>query len=275
MPVGARWSRSRARAATSTSPPAMPARIAILGILRQRFDPRLGRAGAERPGLANLFEALVALDGISEENPDPRRDHRRGARQQLPDLPDGARAVLRPARQLRRRRVADLRRAGRRLHRRRHRAAHPALLAASRFRARFEDKGRIRPMMAAIPTSVITRARCRPFPEPSASSSRAEGRSWSARSGERAPHDDPGSELFRRSPRRTAGCLYSARCPGWHPSQPGSTYAHPRNAFWRIMGQLFGAGPSLPYEERTACLPPAGVALWDVLQTCVRPGQPG
>jgi len=49
-------------------------------------------------------------------------------------------------------------------------------------------------------------------------------------------------------------------------------YAHPRNAFWHIMGQLFGAKPSLPYEERTTRLQSAGVALWDVLHTCVRPG---
>jgi double-stranded uracil-DNA glycosylase len=49
-------------------------------------------------------------------------------------------------------------------------------------------------------------------------------------------------------------------------------YAHPRNAFWRIMGELFGAEPALPYEERVLCLQLAGVALWDSLQACVRPG---
>ena len=49
-------------------------------------------------------------------------------------------------------------------------------------------------------------------------------------------------------------------------------YAHPRNAFWRIMGELFGAGPSLSYQERVAILQSVGVAVWDSLQTCVRPG---
>src|SRR5262249_39247907 len=48
-------------------------------------------------------------------------------------------------------------------------------------------------------------------------------------------------------------------------------YAHPRNAFWRIMGELFGAEPALPYEERVLRLQSAGVALWDTLQACVRP----
>jgi hypoxanthine-DNA glycosylase len=49
-------------------------------------------------------------------------------------------------------------------------------------------------------------------------------------------------------------------------------YAHPRNAFWRIMGDLFGAGPSLPYDERMAVILSAGVALWDSVEACVRPG---
>ena len=49
-------------------------------------------------------------------------------------------------------------------------------------------------------------------------------------------------------------------------------YAHPRNAFWRIMGDLFGAGPSLPYEQRVAHVLSAGIALWDSVQACVRPG---
>jgi double-stranded uracil-DNA glycosylase len=49
-------------------------------------------------------------------------------------------------------------------------------------------------------------------------------------------------------------------------------YAHPRNAFWRIMGELFGAGPSLPYDERVAVILSAGVALWDSVEACVRPG---
>ena len=49
-------------------------------------------------------------------------------------------------------------------------------------------------------------------------------------------------------------------------------YGHPRNAFWPIMGELFGAGPELPYQERTKLLTARGIGVWDVIQSCVRPG---
>src|SRR5262249_18276112 len=38
--------------------------------------------------------------------------------------------------------------------------------------------------------------------------------------------------------------------PGEASLKAGQYYAHPRNAFWHIMGELFGAGPSLHYQER-------------------------
>ena len=47
-------------------------------------------------------------------------------------------------------------------------------------------------------------------------------------------------------------------------------YAHPRNAFWPIMGELFGASPDLPYARRVRVLEHAGVAVWDVLASCTR-----
>lgn len=47
-------------------------------------------------------------------------------------------------------------------------------------------------------------------------------------------------------------------------------YAHPRNLFWPIMGELLGANPELPYEDRLGVLRNSGIALWDVLQECFR-----
>lgn len=49
-------------------------------------------------------------------------------------------------------------------------------------------------------------------------------------------------------------------------------YGKPQNAFWRIMGELYGAGPELDYARRAARLTAAGVAVWDVVARCRRPG---
>ncbi|MFV1922944.1 MAG: DNA-deoxyinosine glycosylase [Methylotenera sp.] len=49
-------------------------------------------------------------------------------------------------------------------------------------------------------------------------------------------------------------------------------YAHPRNAFWPIMGAIYAFDATLSYELRQKALRSAGVAVWDVLQTCVRTG---
>ncbi len=60
--------------------------------------------------------------------------------------------------------------------------------------------------------------------------------------------------------------------PGVRSLCAGEYYAHPRNGFWPIMGQLLGFDPAIPYTRRLALLTDAGVALWDVLQSCDRPG---
>ena len=52
----------------------------------------------------------------------------------------------------------------------------------------------------------------------------------------------------------------------------GRYYAHPRNAFWPVMGALVGAGPELAYEARVDRLIARRIAVWDVLKTCVRGG---
>ena len=52
----------------------------------------------------------------------------------------------------------------------------------------------------------------------------------------------------------------------------GQYYGLPRNAFWRIMGELFDAGPDLKYQERLRIVKSQGIAIWDVLAECVREG---
>jgi hypoxanthine-DNA glycosylase len=49
-------------------------------------------------------------------------------------------------------------------------------------------------------------------------------------------------------------------------------YGNPRNAFWRITGELFGFAADDPYDDRTAALIANGVAVWDVLKSCRRAG---
>ena len=49
-------------------------------------------------------------------------------------------------------------------------------------------------------------------------------------------------------------------------------YAHPRNAFWPVMEKLFAIPRQDEYASRTRLLSQKGVALWDVLHSCVRPG---
>ena len=49
-------------------------------------------------------------------------------------------------------------------------------------------------------------------------------------------------------------------------------YGHPRNAFWWIMGQLFGFDYMSDYGVRKSQLIKHKIALWDVLKHCERKG---
>ena len=67
-----------------------------------------------------------------------------------------------------------------------------------------------------------------------------------------------------------ASILILGSMPGKESLRAGQYYAHRRNAFWDIMGELVGASPALPYATRTQKLNSAGIALWDVLASCTR-----
>ena len=69
-----------------------------------------------------------------------------------------------------------------------------------------------------------------------------------------------------------ARVLILGTMPGAASLRERQYYAHPQNQFWRIVGALLGFDPASPYEARLAALRAADIAVWDVLQTCIRPG---
>lgn len=69
-----------------------------------------------------------------------------------------------------------------------------------------------------------------------------------------------------------AHTLVLGSMPGTASLQAQQYYAHPRNAFWPIMAGIAGFDADAPYAQRVEALTAAGFAVWDVLQSCVRPG---
>lgn len=69
-----------------------------------------------------------------------------------------------------------------------------------------------------------------------------------------------------------ARSLILGSMPGGASLAAGRYYAHPQNLFWRILLDLLGAKPDLSYAARIRLLKANGIALWDVLESCVREG---
>lgn len=71
---------------------------------------------------------------------------------------------------------------------------------------------------------------------------------------------------------KSARILILGSMPGAASLKANQYYAHPRNAFWRIMASLYNINADSIYESRVESLKEFRVALWDVLHTCERPG---
>lgn len=67
-----------------------------------------------------------------------------------------------------------------------------------------------------------------------------------------------------------AHTLILGTLPSRRSLEVGEYYGHPRNAFWPIMGELYGARGS--YASRCRTLVAKRIAVWDVLKSCVRRG---
>ena len=61
--------------------------------------------------------------------------------------------------------------------------------------------------------------------------------------------------------------------PGVASLRAGQYYAHPRNLFWPLVGELLGEPlMALPYDERLARVRARGLGIWDVYAACERAG---
>ena len=61
--------------------------------------------------------------------------------------------------------------------------------------------------------------------------------------------------------------------PGVASLNAGQYYAHPRNAFWKIIAELFEAPyPFDSYEDKLSLLLKNHIGLWDVFASCDRDG---
>ncbi len=69
-----------------------------------------------------------------------------------------------------------------------------------------------------------------------------------------------------------ARLLILGSMPGIQSLRQQQYYAHPRNAFWPIMLNLLEQPTTLDYAAKSRCLIEHHIALWDVLQSCIRPG---
>jgi len=71
---------------------------------------------------------------------------------------------------------------------------------------------------------------------------------------------------------QSAKILILGSMPGEASLQQQQYYAHPRNAFWFIMQNVFDIPENTTYEEKCDALKQNQIAVWDVMQACERQG---
>jgi len=79
-------------------------------------------------------------------------------------------------------------------------------------------------------------------------------------------------QCFPPIAKRDAEILILGSLPGRKSLEMQQYYAHPQNAFWRLIAKIFDAPWPLPYTRRVRILTAHRIALWDVLAAAERPG---
>ena len=77
---------------------------------------------------------------------------------------------------------------------------------------------------------------------------------------------------FNNIAESNAKILILGSMPGQKSLDENQYYAHPRNSFWKIMASIYDFDIDFSYEKRCIELTKNQVALWDVMQHCIRPG---
>jgi hypoxanthine-DNA glycosylase len=83
-----------------------------------------------------------------------------------------------------------------------------------------------------------------------------------------AKHD----ECFPPIARPDAEILILGSLPGRKSLEMQQYYAHPQNAFWKLIARIYGRESLPPYKQRVEILTANRIALWDVLAAAERPG---
>jgi double-stranded uracil-DNA glycosylase len=71
---------------------------------------------------------------------------------------------------------------------------------------------------------------------------------------------------------RNARVLVLGSMPSEASLAAGEYYAFRHNQFWRIAGEICGIECDAPYAQRAAALKRRRIALWDVVESCIRLG---
>src|SRR5581483_5174544 len=70
----------------------------------------------------------------------------------------------------------------------------------------------------------------------------------------------------------TSRVLILGSMPGPEALRKQQYYGFTGNHFWKLLPTLFDKAPPVDYDEKLKLLRRHGIALWDVIGTCVRPG---